>query len=101
VMLTKKSPKTKWSNSNFSNLIRPNLVPKVILDPSWFNVFKQHCEQFKRILEDGGFVKITQVSEKDLLSTPRETGLLERYCFLNAVGSKPLLRDLELGKTPL
>lgn len=101
VMLTKKSPKTKWSNSNFSNLIRPNLVPKVILDPSWFTVFKQHCEQFKRILEDGGFVKITQVSEKDLLSTPRETGLLERYCFLNAVGSKPLLRDLELGKTPL
>src|SRR5690606_15231751 len=39
VMLTKKSPRGKWSNSNFSNLIRPTLVPKVVLDPTWFTDF--------------------------------------------------------------
>src|SRR5690606_18726926 len=40
-------------------------------------------------------------SEKDLISTPVKTGLLERYCFLNSPDTKPMVKDLLLTESPM
>src|SRR5690606_37697067 len=101
IMLTKKSPRGKWSNSQFSNLIRPRIVPSVVLDPTWFSDFLQHCREFIRILKDSGFVEITQITKPKLLSTATKIGFLERYFFLSAPFSQPMTKDLMLSEVPM
>lgn len=101
IMLTKKPAGRKPSSSLFSNLISSSVVPEDILDTGKFQDFLDSTGQFKRILEDSGFVKLQRLKEKKLLSDAETAGLIERYCFLQK-GTKPrFIKDLELGSDPL
>jgi conjugation system TraG family ATPase len=103
IMLTKKPHDRKLSSSLFSNLVRPSLVPADTLSSQALHDFLDSAGQFRRIMEDSGFVKLRQLKEDELLSQVRKTGLVEKYCYL-ATGSNTesgrdrLIRDLHFDK---
>jgi conjugation system TraG family ATPase len=82
-MLTKKPYGRRNSSSLFSNLIRNSLVPEETLKGQLLQDFMSSAGQFKRILEDSGFVKLTRLGDADLRSQSRKMGLIEQYCFLS------------------
>ena len=97
IHLTKMPDGRKPATSLFSNLIRPSLVPKEALDRQHFQDFMDATGQFRRILEDSGFVQLSRIREKDIWSSDETAGLLEQYCFLQPGSSRKLIKDLELS----
>jgi conjugation system TraG family ATPase len=96
VMLTQKPLNRKLSSSMFSSLLRPSIVPELPVSASLLQEFLDSAGQFRRILEDSGFIQLRQVKEDELLSQPLSAGLLEKYVFLSEGESTPIIRDLEL-----
>jgi len=82
IMLTKKPQGRKSSSSLFSNLLRSSIVPEDAISPQLLEDFTDACGQFKRIMEDSGFVKLTRLKNEALKSKSRKIGLIEKYCFL-------------------
>jgi conjugation system TraG family ATPase len=97
ILLTKKPAGRKPSSSLFSNLLRKSIVPEETLKPQLLQDFLDSAGQFKRILEDSGFVKLTRLKEADLMSQSRKSGLIERYCHLHEKNSATIFKDMELG----
>jgi len=94
ILLTKKPAGRKTSSSVFSNLLRPSLVPEETLNAQLLEDFLDSCGQFKRILEDSGFVEVTRLTDDQLLSHSRKVGFIERYCFLSDKEDDITIRDL-------
>ena len=94
IYLTKKPPGRKPSDSLLSNLFRRNLVPPDTLKPQFVQEFLDSAGQFRRILEDSGFVKLIRLAADDILSTKGKAGLLERYCYLSPSETAGLIGDL-------
>jgi len=97
IYLTKKPQDRKLSSSIFSNLIRPSIVPSQTVKPGVVQDFIDSCGQFKRILEDSGFVKLKRLSSQEILSHQKKAGLIERYCTLAENETDCLIKDLQFG----
>jgi conjugation system TraG family ATPase len=95
ILLTKKPAGRKDATSLLSGLLRGKIVPEETLHPRLLHEFLDYAGQFRRILEDTGFVKLTRLGSPDLLSGIRRCGLIERYCYL--CGEKDVMpcRDIE------
>jgi conjugation system TraG family ATPase len=93
IMLTKKPEGRKTATSMFSSLLRRSIVPEETLKPQLLQDFLDSAGQFKRIMEDSGFVKLTRLREKDLHSHCRKMGLIEQYCYLSEKNDSFLLAD--------
>lgn len=94
IMLTKKPAGRKNSSSLFSTLIRNSPVPEETLKTQLLQDFLDSTGQFKRILEDSGFVKLTQLKNDELKSQSRKMGLIERYCFLSERENEFIFNDI-------
>ncbi|CAC9974421.1 TraG family conjugative transposon ATPase [Flavobacterium panici] len=94
IMLTKKPAGRKNSSSLFSTLIRNTPVPEETLRPQQLQDFMDSAGQFKRILEDSGFVQLTQMKNDELQSQSRKIGLIERYCFLSEKENEFVFNDI-------
>ncbi|WP_121355735.1 TraG family conjugative transposon ATPase [Flavisolibacter nicotianae] len=94
ILLTKKPMGRKVSTSLFSNLLRKSIVPPQVLNPQLLQDFLDSAGQFKRILEDSGFVTLKRLKEGDLLSMDRRIGLIEKYCFLSENDREFFTRDI-------
>ncbi len=94
IMLTKKPAGRKKSSSLFSSLIRNSLVETDLLRPEFFQDFLDAAGQFKRILEDSGFVTLERFKREDLISRSRKLGLIERYCFLTESDHEFIFKDI-------
>lgn len=97
ITLTKKPAGRKMSSSLFSNLIKRSIVPAQTVQPQLLQDFLDSAGQFRRILEDSGFVKLERLQEEQLLSTTGTTGLLERYCSLNQGEPGKMLKDISFA----
>lgn len=95
ILLTKKPTGRKLSSSLFSNLLRKSIVPEQTLKPQLLQDFLDSAGQFKRILEDSGFVKLTRLKSEELQSHSRRMGLIERYCYLSEKESNIVFKDLK------
>ncbi len=82
IFLSKKPAGRKLSSSAVSNLFRKSIVPEETLNPSLLHEFLDNVGQFKRILEDSGFIKMKRLSDEDLLSSSAKAGVIEKYFFL-------------------
>jgi len=82
IALSKKPANRKLSSSAVSNLFRKSIVPEETLSPQLQQEFKDACSQFKRILEDSGFIQLRQLKNDELMSTADRAGIIEKYCFL-------------------
>ena len=94
IMLTKKPQGRKNSSSLFSNLVRRSIVPEETLKAQLLQDFIDCTGQFKRILEDSGFVKLTRMKNDSLKSQSRKLGLIEKYCFLSERDDSFVFRDI-------
>ncbi|MDR7371050.1 TraG family conjugative transposon ATPase [Flavobacterium aquidurense] len=98
IMITKKAPGRKSSSSLFSNLIRNSPVPEQTLKDQLFQDFIDSTGQFKRIMEDSGFVKLNRLKDVSLKSQSRNIGLIEKYCFLSERESSFVYKDLKFSE---
>lgn len=94
ILLTKKPVGRKTSSSLFSNLLRPSIVPEQTLKVQLRQDFIDSTGQFRRILEDSGFVKMTRLNNEELRSQNRKIGIIERYCFLSEKENSFLFKDI-------
>ncbi len=98
IMLTKKPQGRKNSSSLFSNLLRRSIVPEETLKAQLLQDFIDCTGQFKRIMEDGGFVKLTRLKNDVLLSESRKLGLIEKYCFLSERDDSFVFKDIKFDE---
>lgn len=98
IMLTKKPVGRKSSSSLFSNLIRNSIVPEETLKAQLLQDFIDCTGQFKRIMEDSGFVKLKRLDNNALRSQSRKVGLIEQYCFLAGQKDSFVYQDVKFDK---
>ncbi|MEZ0183409.1 TraG family conjugative transposon ATPase [Flavobacterium oncorhynchi] len=98
IMLTKKPMGRKSSSSLFSNLIRSSIVPEETIKAQLLQDFIDSTGQFKRIMEDSGFVKFKRLGNNELKSQSRKMGLIEQYYFLSERESSFIYKDVKFDK---
>ncbi len=98
IMLTKKPKGRKAASSMFSSLLRKSIVPEETLKPQLLQDFLDSTGQFKRIMEDSGFMKLTRLREKELRSHSRKMGLIEQYCYLSERNDNFLMADINFDE---
>ncbi|MFH6957252.1 TraG family conjugative transposon ATPase [Flavobacterium aquidurense] len=94
IFLTKKPTGRKTSSSLFSNLLRSSIVPEETLKAQLRQEFIDSTGQFRRILEDSGFVKLTRLGNDELKSHSRKIGIIEQYCFLSEKQNSFVFKDI-------
>ncbi len=97
IMLTRKPLGRKPASSLFSSLLKKTIVPEETLKPQLLQDFLDSTGQFKKIMEDSGFVKLTRLKEDELRSHSRKMGLIEKYCFLAEKDDSFLMGDIGFG----
>jgi conjugation system TraG family ATPase len=93
IFLTRKPTGRKQATSLMSNLLRRSIVPEQTLKAEMMQDFLDSAGQFKRILEDSGFIELIRMQETDLLSMKKKAGIIERYCFL-LDGTELMIKDI-------
>jgi hypothetical protein len=69
-------------------------VPEQTLNHQVLQDFSDCCSQFKRILEDSGFVKLKRLTDENLTSQERKSGIIEKYCFLSESNNELIIKDI-------
>lgn len=98
VMITKKPAGRKTASSIFSSLLRKSIVPEETVKPQMLQDFLDSVGQFKRIMEDSGFVKLTRLKENELRSHSRKMGLIEQYCYLSERNDRLMMVDISFNE---
>ena len=93
--LTKTTKERNRMQSNFSTLCRGHIIPKE-LDKETAGKFMEAAEQFERIMNDSGFVRLRRLSTDELVGTEKSAGLIERYFSLMPEGDTTL-QDIDLS----
>ena len=93
--LTKTTRERNRMQSNFSTLCRGHIIPKE-LDRETAAKFMEATEQFERIMNDSGFVRLRRLSTDEIVGTEKSSGLVERYFSLMPEGDATL-QDIELS----
>ncbi|KAA5249064.1 TraG family conjugative transposon ATPase, partial [Bacteroides finegoldii] len=93
--LTKTTKERSRMQSNFSTLCRGHIIPKE-LDRETTTKFMEACEQFERIMNDSGLVRLRRLSTDEIVGTEGKAGLVERYFSLMPEGDITL-QDIELS----
>ncbi|GAB6119073.1 hypothetical protein JCM30204_02210 [Dysgonomonas termitidis] len=57
--------------------------------------FLEACEQFERIINDGGFIKMERLSKEDVVGTDNKPGIIEKYFSLSQEETT-CLQDIDL-----
>lgn len=96
LFLTKTTKERMRMQSNFSSLCKGVLIPKEIRDKETVYRFIEAVAQFERIINDCGLVKISRMSEEDIIGSEDRQGLLEQYLTLSRETGTPL-QDIALG----
>jgi len=94
LMITKKPENRKAATSLFSSLLKKSIVPQDTLSKIALQDFLDSAGQFKRIMDDSGFIELTRLKDNDLRSHGRKIGLIERYCLLNESTDRFLIGDI-------
>nr|WP_315155643.1 TraG family conjugative transposon ATPase [uncultured Flavobacterium sp.] len=96
LFLTKTTKERIRTQSNFSSLCKGSLIPKEIRDKETIHHFMEAVAQFERILNDSGFIKLTRLSEIEIIGTDEKQGLLDQYFTLSREVGTPM-QDIALG----
>ncbi|HLX93157.1 MAG TPA: TraG family conjugative transposon ATPase [Puia sp.] len=95
--LTRKPAERRASSSIASHLLRRRIVPAELLSAPLILEFLNGAGQFKRIMEDSGFVQFRELKNEDLSSTKNRAGVIEKYCFLLA-GEELMVKDISYNQ---
>ena len=95
LFLTKTTRERNRMQSNFSTLCRGHIIPKE-LNRETASRFLESVEQFERIMNDSGFVRLRKLSDNEIVGTRRKAGLIERYLSLMPEDNASL-QDIDLN----
>lgn len=93
--LTKTTKERSRRQSNFSTLCRGHIIPKEI-DRESAGRFIEATEQFERILNDSGFIRLRRLSTDEIVGTKESAGVIEKYFSLSQEGDA-CLQDIALS----
>lgn len=96
LFLTKTTKDRARQQSSFNVLTRGFMVPKEILDKETSLKFLESVEQFERIINDSGFIKLTRLTTDEIVGTENEAGIVEKYFSLSQEDTT-CLQDMSLG----
>lgn len=96
LFLTKTTKERMRRQSNWSTLCRGHIIPKEIQDRETAVKFMEAVEQFARILNDSGHVKLRRLTDDELAGTEKETGIIGRYLTLS-LGNTNCLEDIAMS----
>ena len=96
LFLTKTTKERSRRQSDFSTLCRGFIVPKEIQDKETALKFLESAGQFERIVNDGGFVRLTRLSGDEITGTPTQAGIIEKYFALSQCDTTSL-QDISLA----
>lgn len=96
LFLTKTTKDRARQQSSFNALTRGFMVPKEIQDKETSLKFLESVEQFKRIINDSGFIKLTRLTTDEIVGTENEAGIVEKYFSLSQEDTT-CLQDMSLG----
>ncbi|NDW10222.1 TraG family conjugative transposon ATPase [Dysgonomonas sp. 520] len=96
LFLTKTTKDRAKQQSNFNALTRGFMVPKEIQDKETSLKFLESVEQFERIINDSGFIKLTRLTTDEIVGTENEAGIVEKYFSLSQEDTT-CLQDMSLG----
>ncbi|MGH6551297.1 TraG family conjugative transposon ATPase, partial [Bacteroides hominis] len=83
LFLTKTTKERMRQQSNWNTLCRGHIVPKEMQDKETAVKFIEAVEQFARILNDSGHIRLRRLSDDELTGTEKETGIIGRYFALS------------------
>jgi conjugation system TraG family ATPase len=96
LFLTKTTRQRMMQQSMFSSLGRGFIVPKEIQDKDAVLHFVESADQFQRIVNECGFVKLTRLTDEEITGTENTGGLIERY-FALSMSNSTCLEDICLA----
>lgn len=96
LFLTKTTKERSRRQSNFNTLCRGFIIPKEIGDKDTVLKFLESAEQFARIMNDSGFVRLRRLSDDEITGTRGKAGLIEQYLSLSTEETT-CLQDIALS----
>ena len=96
IFLTRKPMGRKPSSSALSNVLRKSIAPAQLTNKIFIEEFFDSVGQFKRVMEDSGFVALQRLKDDELAGSANFPGVLEKYCFLLGEGEASVIRDIHL-----
>jgi conjugation system TraG family ATPase len=82
LFITKTTKERMRRQSMFSTLGRGYIVPKEMQDKEAAQRFIESVDQFQRIVNESGFVKLTRLSDGEITGTDATAGIIEQYLSL-------------------
>ena len=86
LFLTKTTRQRMARQSNFSSLCRGTILPKEVGNREEMAKFMEAVDQFERIINDDDRIRLTRMTEDELVGTKEKSGLLDRYFSLSDTG---------------
>ena len=96
LFLTKTTKERSRRQSNWSTLCRGHIVPKEIRDKDAAAKFIEATEQFERIMNDSGFIRLRRLTSDEITGSATEAGLIEKYFSLSPENTA-CLQDIALA----
>lgn len=100
LFITKTTKERSRSQSNFSILCRGNIIPKEIRDKDTVSRFLESVDQFERILNDSAFIRLERLTTDEIVGTPQQAGLIEKYFSLSQQDTTTL-KDIQMSASKM
>lgn len=100
LFITKTTKERSRSQSNFSILCRGNIIPKEVRDKDAVSLFLESVDQFERILNDSAFIRLERLTTDEIVGTPQQAGLIEKYFSLSQQDTTTL-KDIQMSASEM
>ena len=100
LFITKTTKERSRSQSNFSILCRGNIIPKEVRDKETVSLFLESVDQFERILNDSAFNRLERLTTDEIVGTPQQAGLIEKYFSLSQQDTTTL-KDIQMSASKM
>lgn len=94
LFLTKTTRERSRRKSDFNTLCRGFLLPKEITDKDAAARFLEAVEQFERIMNDSGHIRLRRLETDEITGTKKRPGLVEKYFSLSLEDETAVLQDI-------
>ena len=94
LFLTKTTRERSRWKSDFNTLCRGFLLPKEITDKDAAARFLEAVEQFERIMNDSGHIRLRRLETDEITGTKERPGLVEKYFSLSLEDETAVLQDI-------
>lgn len=94
LFLTKTTRERSRRKSDFNTLCRGFLLPKEITDKDAAARFLEAVEQFERIMNDSGHIRLRRLETDEITGTKERPGLVEKYFSLSLEDETVVLQDI-------